>query len=175
MQKKAKLYSKSHRDKITQIIEKQIGRKPRNLLKVIKKCRYKLPRVILSSPELSPTIFWLTCPHEIYLISRLESDGLIKKIKNKFIINTSLKENIITINKNFAGYRKKFYPPGLSIKRVKSLEGKGIDGIKDLSSLKCLHSHWAYHIAVKKNPIGNIIEGYVKKNPLCKKKCVYIT
>ncbi|MDD5772265.1 MAG: DUF501 domain-containing protein [bacterium] len=145
---------------ILEIVEKQLGRKPRAFLKVVNRCRFKLPRVILSSPELSPTIFWLTCPYETYLISRLESDGLIKKIK----ADPLLKQKILEKNKNYIIYRKNIGHSDIS-------QEKGIDGIKDLSSIKCLHSHFAHYLATKKNPVGKIIAKHLLNNQKCAKKC----
>lgn len=147
-------------EKIFETVEKQLGRKPRSLLKAVRRCRFKLPRVILSSPGLSPTIFWLTCPYETYLISRLESDGLIKKIN----ADPVLKEKILKANKNYIAFRENFGHFDIS-------QEKGIDGIRDLSSLKCLHSHWAYYLAAKNDPIGKIIAKHLKNIPPCPKKC----
>lgn len=145
---------------VLEIIEKQLGRKPRAFIKVVSWCHFRLPRVILSSPELSPTIFWLTCPYETYLISRLESNGLIKKLK----ADPVLKDKISANNKIYIAYSKKIGQSVIS-------QEKGVDGIKDISSLKCLHSHFAHYLATKKDPAGKITAKHLRNSPKCAKKC----
>ncbi|MDI6892316.1 MAG: DUF501 domain-containing protein [Actinomycetota bacterium] len=54
-------------EKDFKVVGNQLGRRPRDLLAVVKRCYKNRPKVIATSPILEdgspfPTVFWLTCP-----------------------------------------------------------------------------------------------------------------
>ncbi|HDG62106.1 MAG TPA: DUF501 domain-containing protein, partial [Thermotoga sp.] len=70
-----------------EIVEKQLGRKVKNLRRVVKRCKYGYPIVVESFPlkdgKPFPTLYWLTCIFLRREISRLESEGWIKKFEDR--------------------------------------------------------------------------------------------
>ena len=70
-----------------QLIEKQLGRRPRGVVGVGLRCPAGYPRVIVTKPvvepgQVFPTTYWLTCPHLVKEVSRLESQGLVGNLRN---------------------------------------------------------------------------------------------
>src|SRR3954470_8140652 len=62
------------------IVERQLGRRPRAFRRVIARCPYGNPAVTEQAPfdengAPFPTTFWLTCPHLVAAVSRLEAAG----------------------------------------------------------------------------------------------------
>ena len=62
------------------VVERQLGRAPRAFRRVAVRCPFGLPAVTEQRPfdddgEPFPTQFWLTCPHLVAQISRLEAGG----------------------------------------------------------------------------------------------------
>jgi len=71
------------------IIERQIGRKPLGVRRVVLRCEHNFPVVIENECEIDgkpfPTLFWLVCPKLCREISRLEQLGWISRFEK--IIN----------------------------------------------------------------------------------------
>ena len=62
------------------IVERQLGRPPRAFRRVAVRCPFGLPAVAEQRPfddagTPFPTQFWLTCPHLVAQLSRLEAGG----------------------------------------------------------------------------------------------------
>ncbi len=136
------------------ILTKQIGRTPENALDIVKYCSYGFPMVIKSFPILNgepfPTLYWLTCPFLRDKISRMESEGWIKKYedfmtKSPAFFDLNMKahelarENLTTLLQN---------------DDLKSKFTGGMGGIKNFNHVKCIHMHVAYHLGGIENPIG---------------------
>jgi hypothetical protein len=62
------------------LVERQLGRPSRALRRVVRKCPFGAPAVTEQGPfdergQPFPTTYWLTCPHLVAQISRLEANG----------------------------------------------------------------------------------------------------
>ena len=62
------------------LVERQLGRPPRAFRRVAVRCPFGRPAVTEQAPfdnagEPFPTTFWLTCPHLVAAVSRLEAAG----------------------------------------------------------------------------------------------------
>ena len=152
------------------IIAKQIGRPPRGFLKVESYCQYGYPKVIQVYPLLRegekfepfPTMFWLTCPIIVEQISRLEEQRIIGQLERELAENSKLQAEYKKDHERYATERfallkledKKFLEErGL----IETLRERGIAGIQDHRFVKCLHAHYAHHVA-RESLIGRLLE-----------------
>ena len=155
---------------VEHIIAKQIGRPPRGFLKVESYCQYGYPKVIQVYPLLRdgeqfepfPTMFWLTCPIIVEQISRLEEQGIIKQFEQEIAENPKLQTQYKEDHERYAAERFALLKPedkafleerGL----IETLHERGIAGIQDHRFVKCLHAHYAHHLA-RGSVIGRLLE-----------------
>ena len=173
-----------------EVLKKQLGRKPRNIVEIPVKCAADYPQVLVTAPVLEdsdgifPTTFWLSCPELNYRIDQLEDQGMITKIKEKIDAEPHLKSQLMEAHKNYATYRVNLMTP----KQLQELQDKnqgqyrvlkesGVGGIMEFDGIKCLHTHYAHYLINGNNPVGELThqllkDKYSKLNPeQCKKKC----
>ncbi len=67
------------------VVERQLGRTPRAVRRVVHRCECGLPDVIESAPRLPdgspfPTFFYLTCPRAAGAVGTLEAAGLMREM-----------------------------------------------------------------------------------------------
>jgi hypothetical protein len=120
------------------IVERQLGRAPRAFLRVVARCRYGGPAVTEQRPfDASgapfPTQFWLTCPHLVARISRLEAAGGVVRWTEAVERDPALRASL-----ERADAEQRRLRPELRV---------GIAGATRSGSLKCLHAHGAYALA----------------------------
>ncbi|HDP70206.1 MAG TPA: DUF501 domain-containing protein [Actinobacteria bacterium] len=149
------------------LITEQIGRKPRGALKVLKRCEWGYPQVILNLPVLEdgtpfPTIFWLTCPLLVKRVFRLEEEGFVKKLQLR------LKEDSVfelELKRAHEDYRQR----RADLMALKDFHNKdaGVGGVSYPGGLKCLHAHYAHYLACGLNPVGKLIDELVGKIAEC--------
>lgn len=158
------------------IVSYQIGKIPKNMKRVAYRCSYGFPVVVESYPILDgkpfPTIYWLTCPHLRYQISKLESNGEISRFE-KLLSNTPqmYAEHIAAHLKS----RKKAIDLAIAINAPTSVAERlsvcGMGGITNFQHVKCLHMHVAYHIGGIENPIGKMVLSEIKGVECTTKVC----
>lgn len=156
------------------VIARQLGREPRGLLSVEQRCRYGYPKVIKVYPllkrgrasqasfEIFPTLFWLTCPIALQQISQLEYAGYIKKLEELIQKDKGFRDKYHEAHRSYIEERwqilkeedKEFLKKN---DLASSLLKRGIGGIKDFNRVKCLHLHYAHHLA-RDNIIGRFLE-----------------
>jgi exopolyphosphatase/guanosine-5'-triphosphate,3'-diphosphate pyrophosphatase len=91
-----------------------------------------------------PTVYWLTCPDTVKAVSRLESEGWIKRLEQQAEIDAQLGAGLRTAHEAYARERGRMHP---------GAEGWG--GVAGSShGVKCLHAHYAYHLGGGEDPIG---------------------
>ncbi len=154
-----------------EIITRQIKRTPENAITVVKYCSYGFPMVIESFPILNgkpfPTLYWLTCPFLRNEISKMESDGWIKRYeetiaKSSEFLNSQIKAHELA-KKNVMDLLQD------DVLRMKFIGGMG--GTRNFKHVKCLHMHVAYHLGGIENPIGKSVLSKINrlecKNGIC--------
>ena len=151
-------------DKNYEIIKKQIGRKPDNLLKVAKKCPFSYPAVLLVKPYensiVFPTTYWLSCPYLVKEVSKIEDKGLIEDLTKRLKYDEEFRVSLQKAHKYYAKERLEYLeeePENLpeGIKNV--LTNSGVGGIIDKEGIKCLHTHLADYLINEFNPVGEIV------------------
>lgn len=147
------------------IVARQIGRIPKNIIRIVRRCSCGFPVVIESHSVLEgkpfPTVYWLTCPYLRYQISKLESNGGVKRFE------TLLSESLELYAKHVEAHLKASeraieLARNASCSVIERLSRCGMGGIADFKHVKCLHMHVAYHIGGIKNPVGEMVLSELK-------------
>ena len=121
------------------VVERQLGRAPRAFRRVVVRCPFGRPAVTEQAAyddagEPFPTTFWLTCPHLVAAISRLEAAGGVERWSTAAAEDGALRRSLERANDEQRSLR-----PELDL---------GIGGARrGAGSLKCLHAHVAFALA----------------------------
>jgi hypothetical protein len=143
------------------VVERQLGRPPRAFRQVAVRCPFGRPAVTEQAPfdsagEPFPTTFWLTCPHLVAAVSRLEAAGGVERWSRAAADDLDLRASLADANDEQRRIR-----PELDL---------GIGGARaGAGSLKCLHAHAAFALARPGYELGERIVAEI--DPLWPKVC----
>src|SRR5947208_16911472 len=120
------------------IVERQLGRRPRAFRSVAVRCPFGRPAVTEQAPfddegRPFPTQFYVTCPFLVAAISRLEAAGGVDRWSRAAREDAELAESLA------AGQRRQ--------RELRPEIDAGIGGSTRAGSLKCLHAHAAFALA----------------------------
>lgn len=155
-------------EKDYQIVKSQLGRSPRGAKRVV--CYGKAkgePQVIEVHPLVEgkpfPSLFWLTCPRLHKAIAKIEQTAWIKHLENTLIPeDPKLKEQLQKDHLRYQELRwqklsEEEKNSASNAPYLESLRKTGIGGVRDFSRVRCLHMHYAHHLA-EKNVIGELMD-----------------
>ena len=130
------------------MIEELLGRPPQGKFEVAVRRPDGTPRVLKNSPFLDdgtpmPTLYWLVDPLDKLLISRLESNGAIQVAESEIGL-----EKIALAHKRYEEERNGAIPE----KHSGPSPTGGVGGTR--VGIKCLHAHYAFHLAGGDDPVG---------------------
>jgi hypothetical protein len=130
------------------IVERQLGRAPRAFLRVSVRCPFGLPAVTEQAAfddtgAPFPTQFYVTCPHLVTQLSRLEAAGGVERWTRAAVEDPELAESLAAANAEQRELR-----PELPV---------GIAGSSRTGSLKCLHAHGGFALARPGYELGDRI------------------
>ena len=130
-------------------VRQQLGREPLIPFSVVARCSTGHPFVIRNRPidpewNPFPTIYWLTCPDAVKLVSQLESDGWIASLNNRYDVDPEFREAVDEAHGAHAAEREEMLPGAGG--------GGGVGGTR--RKIKCLHAHYAYHLAGGDDVVG---------------------
>lgn len=152
-----------------QVVEAQLGRPIRADSEVVARCHLGLPVVVRVPPLLDdgtpfPTLYWLTCPLAHARIARLESAGGVKRMEAKAAGDPGFAASLDEAHAGYAAERDALVPEGAD-----PLPSGGVGGAR--AGVKCLHAHYAHQAGGGRNPVGEIVAGFIE--PLdCVEPCV---
>jgi hypothetical protein len=144
------------------VLERQLGRRPRAVRRVVVRCPFGRPAVTEQSPydgagEPFPTSYWLTCPQLVARISRLEAEGGVERWSGLASREESLRRSLERANDEQRRLRAELAADATGADRGASLR-LGIGGARPgAGSLKCLHAHAAYALARPRYELGERI------------------
>jgi hypothetical protein len=155
------------------IVARQLGREPRAFRRVAVRCPFGLPAVTQQSPydpagEPFPTTYYLTCRHLVAAISRLEADGGVERWTGCVERDPHLAASRVRADEQQAKLRRELAAGETGCDGGASLD-LGVAGASRKGSLKCLHAHAAFALAVPGYELGERILGEV--DPLWPARC----
>jgi exopolyphosphatase/guanosine-5'-triphosphate,3'-diphosphate pyrophosphatase len=135
------------------LVRAQLGREPTTPFTVTARCPGGHPLVIRNAPldaegRPFPTTFWLTCPDAVREVSRLESEGWIRKLDGDPVFA----EAIARSHEEYAAERARDLP--------EARDWGGVGGTR--TGLKCLHAHYAWYLAGGDDAVGEWVAGRIE-------------
>jgi hypothetical protein len=131
-----------------EIVERQLGRRPRAFRRVAVRCPFGKPAVTEQAPYDAdgrpfPTQYYVTCPYLVAALSRLEAAGGVERWSRRAREEPRLAESL-----ERAQADQRLLRPELDA---------GIGGATREGSLKCLHAHAAFALAQPGYVLGEAV------------------
>jgi uncharacterized protein len=131
-----------------ELVERQIGRPPRAFRRVAVRCPFGRPAVTEQEPfdddgRPFPTQFYVTCPHLVAALSRLEAAGGVERWSRAASDDPDLARSLAAAQ--------------AAQRRLRPELDAGIGGSTRTGSLKCLHAHAAFALAQPGYELGDRI------------------
>jgi len=131
------------------LVAQQLGREPTIPFTVVVRCPGGHPLVIRNAPVDAqgnpfPTLFWLTCPDAARAVSRLESEGWVARLGERLETDPAFAGAVERAHAAYAAERAVGHPGA-------ETHG-GVGGTR--RGLKCLHAHYAHHLAGGDDEVG---------------------
>jgi hypothetical protein len=134
-----------------EIVEQQLGRPPRAFRRVVVRCPHGVPAVTEQEPyddrgEPFPTTYYLTCPHLVAAIARIEAGGGVERWSEAVSVEPALRTSLERATEEQRQLRRELAGGRSGADGGASL-GLGIGGSRRPERLKCLHAHTAFALA----------------------------
>jgi uncharacterized protein len=155
------------------LVERQLGRPPRAFRRVAARCPHGAPAVTEQSPydangEPFPTTYYLTCPHLVAAVARLEAAGGVERWSSEVERDPELAEELERATEEQRRLRRDLAGGETGADAGASL-GLGIGGSANPRRLKCLHAHVAYALAQPGYRVGERVLAEI--DPLWPQSC----
>jgi hypothetical protein len=137
-------------------VARQLGRPPRGLLAVAHRCPCGLPDVVETAPRLAdgtpfPTLYYLTCPRAVAVVSRLEAEGMMREMTRRLAAEPDLRQAHLAAHRDYLARRDEAARASGVAPLPAGTPSAG--GMPD--RVKCLHALVAHELAVPlANPLG---------------------
>jgi uncharacterized protein len=133
------------------VVERQLGRPPRAFRRVAARCPWGKPAVTEQEPydeagEPFPTTYYLTCPHLVAAVARLEAAGGVERWSAEVERDRELAGDLERATAEQRRTRRELAAGRTGRDEGASLD-LGIGGSRNPRRLKCLHAHAAYALA----------------------------
>lgn len=137
-------------------VTRLLGRRPRGAFTVVVRGRHGLPLVIKNAPFLEdgtpmPTSYWLVDPDLTAAVSRIEAAGGVRRATAEVD-----ERELLRAHERYAAERDARIDPQRSGPRPSG----GVGGTR--RGVKCLHAHYAWHLAGGDDPVGRWVEGELR-------------
>ena len=141
-------------------VEALLGRAPRGSYEVVVRADDGTPRVLRNAPILDdgtpmPTRYWLVGPDDVMRVSRLESAGGVRRAEAAVDPN-----DLADAHLRYADERDAAIPDGHAGHRPTA----GVGGTR--RGVKCLHAHYAWHLAGGDDPVGRWVAEHLDAESL---------
>ncbi len=158
------------------LVELQLGRPPRTFRRVARRCAFGAPAVTEQEPydaagEPFPTTYYLTCPHLVTAVSRLEAAGGVERWSAALETDEALAADLERATAEQRAVRRELASGRTGADAGSSLE-LGIGGSANPRRLKCLHAHAAYALARPGYELGERV--LAELEPLWPQRCCTI-
>ena len=141
-----------------EIVAQLLGREPNGLFAVVVRDNNGIPVVIKNAPFLAdgtpmPTLYWLCSPDALMTVSRLEAAGGVNEAEAE--VDPVALENA---HRQYQAERDAYIPPD----HVGPRPSGGVAGTR--IGVKCLHAHYAWHLAGGDDPVGRWVAERITKD-----------
>jgi hypothetical protein len=137
-----------------EVIERQLGRTPRDVHAISYRCPCGNPAVVETPPRLSngepfPTFYYATCPRLTAAISTLETTGLMGEMNERLATDPVLAGEYAAAHDDYIASRSAL---GIEVPEVENISAGGMP-----DRVKCLHSLVAHSLSAGEgiNPLGD--------------------
>lgn len=136
-----------------------LGREPQGQFEVVVRDGAGAPVVIRNSPLLDdgtpmPTRYWLVSPALNAAVSRLEAAGGVRRAEREVPPGA-----LADAHARYAAERDAALPPG----HTGPAPSGGVGGTRQ--GVKCLHAHYAWHLAGGDDPVGRWVADQLQQPP----------
>jgi hypothetical protein len=143
------------------LVERQLGRPPRAFHRVAARCPHGAPAVTEQWPydeagDPFPTTYYLTCPHLVAAVARLEAAGGVERWSGAVEADAELAADLERATVQQRRIRRELAAGKVGRDGGTSLE-LGIGASGNPRRLKCLHAHVAYALANPGYRLGEAI------------------
>lgn len=99
-----------------------------------------------------PTLYWLACPDLHRQIAEQERYGLVLRVQRAIQADPALLRGVQEDHRTYIRERHDLLTPADRFEAghsgiLDALLTRGIGGLRDFSTIKCLHLHYAHHLA----------------------------
>ena len=155
------------------LVERQLGRPPRAFRRVVARCPWGRPAVTEQAPydvagEPFPTTYYLTCPHLVAAVARVEAAGGVERWSEEVERDSELAADLERATEEQRRIRRELAAGRSGRDGGSSLE-LGIGGSANPRRLKCLHAHVAYALASPGYVLGERVVAELE--PLWPERC----
>jgi hypothetical protein len=137
-----------------QVIERQLGRIPRDVHAIAYRCPCGKPAVVETPPRLSngepfPTFYYATCPRLTAAISTLETTGMMGEMNDRLETDPELSGAYAAAHDDYIAARSALQ---MDVPEVENVSAGGMP-----NRVKCLHSLIAHSLSAGPgvNPLGD--------------------
>jgi hypothetical protein len=153
-------------------IAAQLGRDPHPIARVVGRCPFGFPAVVEDLPYDErgapfPTLYYLTCPTFVAAVSRLESDGGVRRWAARAAADPGLRRSLVDAAA-VSRRRRRLLAARLAAPMHDggSSLATGVAGVRDPAAVKCLHAHVAHAVAHPAYLFGRAVLAEVR-DPWC--------
>jgi hypothetical protein len=161
-----------------ELVARQLGREPRAFRRVAVRCPFGSPAVTEQQPytadgEPFPTMYYLTCPHLVAAVSRLEAAGGVERWSAASREEPALAQSLAAADDAQRRIRRELAADSSQRSDAGASLEFGVGGSRRSGSLKCLHAHVAYALARPGYELGERIAAELE--PLWPEQCCTLT
>ena len=143
------------------VVARQLGRPVRAFRRVVCRCPFGRPAVTEQAPyaldgDPFPTTYYLTCPHLVARVSRLEAAGGVERWSARAAAEPELAASLAQATDEQRALRLALADGAVGADGGSSL-ALGIAGAAKPEQLKCLHAHVAFALARPGYRLGEAI------------------
>jgi uncharacterized protein len=143
------------------LVQEQLGRRPRAFRRVAARCPHGAPAVTEQEPydhngDPFPTTYYLTCPHLVAAVSRLEAAGGVERWSAEVAASDELRASLADATATQRRIRHELAGARRGADGGASLDW-GIGGSRRPDQLKCMHAHVAFALASPGYRIGELM------------------
>jgi hypothetical protein len=139
-------------------VTRLLGRRPNGSFEVVVRAANGDPVVLRNAPLMDdgtpmPTLYWLCDPQHLVAVSRLEADGGVDRAEAEIDAGA-----LAEAHERYARERDAAIPADHRGPRPSG----GVAGTR--VGVKCLHAHFAWHLAGGDDPVGRWVAARLEEN-----------